>query len=315
MRNPFFWTCAEGTALVLNVSTDGFSAEERVSRYRIDVRLAQRVETAVFTSLHLAALVGMQSYFARACEARSSKQWLAFAALGVVWGTTLGGCRYAGRVCSTLAGSGRPLPAGCTALDSGDPVEAAEAASRPRPGFRAPALRHHDRVAVCAAALGAATCLIGNRDCFICSHAVIGGAADAWDDVPRGAMQATIVGLGGIVAGDGRFIFGGSGRGCRGGALAVASTGASVGSCPPRTQEREPLGGDCVAARAPRRCCSFLPAWYSSEDSRCNGTAARSAPWSFLPLWQAPRPMPSTSGCCSSWRRTRWPRCNGLSPW
>ena len=112
-------------------------------------------------------------------------------------------------------------------MDSGPFVETDQAASRARIGLRAPALRQHDRVAVCADNVGAAARIIGNHYGSICGHAALVGLL-APDDMPRGAMQATVVGLGGIVLAMGASFSGSQAAGAAVALLAVAITGASA---------------------------------------------------------------------------------------
>ena len=88
------------------------------------------------------------------------------------------------------------------------------------------------------------------------------------DDVPRGALLATVVGLGGIVLAMGPSFSRQSGRGRRDRAAGGGIHRHFCSSCPPGTQGSESPGSDRVAVRPQRRCSSLLPAWRSSGDKR-----------------------------------------------
>jgi drug/metabolite transporter (DMT)-like permease len=75
--------------------------------------------------------------------------------------------------------------------------------------------------------LGAATRIIGNRYCFVISDAAI-VAMLTIDEVPRGALLSTVVGLGGIVLAMGPSFSANQAGGAAIALLAVASTGASA---------------------------------------------------------------------------------------
>ena len=158
------------------------------------------------------------------------KHWLAFAALGIVWGTTWVAADTLAEYVPPLRGAAARFLLAALLCDSGDSVEAAEIASRPRSGLRTHSFRHHDRAARPAALwaqprVPSATVAVSFAAMpllVVFLTPVLAGR-----DVPRTAMQASIVGLGAIALALGASFSLAQAGGAAVVLLAVASIGAS----------------------------------------------------------------------------------------
>ncbi len=155
------------------------------------------------------------------------KNWVAFAALGIVWGTTW-------VAADTLAEYVPPLRGAATrfllAALLWIPVLLWKRLRLPR----GRALGFVLLLSVTMVVLPFVLIMWAQRHASSATITVLFAAMPLLvglltpDDVPRGAMQATVVGLGGIVLAMGAFFFGESGRGCRGRIAGGGIIGASA---------------------------------------------------------------------------------------
>ena len=157
------------------------------------------------------------------------KLWLAFAALGLVWGTTWVAASLTEQVPALLGSAARYALAALFLL----PVivgRRLKPPARPRPGGGAASFRRHDCAAVGDAPWGARPCAISNCGGVVCSDAAVGDPDDAFAGGQGRAADRDARGdrrPGRDCAGDGRFLFGIQAAGAAVVLLAVASTGAS----------------------------------------------------------------------------------------
>ena len=112
------------------------------------------------------------------------------------------------------------------------------------------------------------------------------------DDAPRGALLATAVGLGGLVLAMGPSFSLHQAAGAAVALLAVAITGASAVLARRELRAVNPLAATALLSGT-AALLSFLPAWHLSAGRQHSGTAARSAQSSFLAWSRGLRPMPS----------------------
>ncbi len=246
-------------------------------------------------------------------KSNSAKHWLAFAALGVVWGTSWIAAETLAEYVSPLRGAAaRFLLAAVLCI----PVILWKRVRLPRGRTLGFVLL----LSVTMIVLPFVLLLWAQRFVPSATVVVLFAAmplllALSTPGVPSRALQATIVAMGAIALAVGASFSTAQAGGCRGGAPGGRIYRRFSSDRPPRIHEHQPDRRDFFAD-GHRRSAAFS----CQLGSRARTTAAMEPQCNrFLGLsgscGEAPRPMPVTSGSFSSKRRIKSPQCNGSSPW